>query len=184
MRLVTTHDFIVTLWLILPTIVVSSIPFSNELSPFYPALGSDSFSELLPPSPNTTFDETEPAQVELRKRQSSSCPSSYINCNGIGAPGLCCAGNSVCSADYAGHVACCPTRAACTGTIGGAGATATATTTNSQSFVLASTATTAATVTGQAITSNGVIIVGGSSTAAFVAGNAGGRTIDNVRLFW
>lgn len=183
MRLVTMHNTIITLWLLLPTIVISSIPFSKEFSPFYPALGSDSLSELLPPSSNTTIDDSDAAQIELRKRQSNACPSSYINCNGIGAPGLCCAGNSVCSADYAGHVACCPTRAACTGTIGGAGAAATATTTNTQSFVLASTATTAATVTGQAITSNGVIIVGGSSTAAFVAGNGGGRTVDNVSLF-
>jgi hypothetical protein len=79
---------------------------------------------------------------ELLKRQ-SGCASGYNACAGIGAPGLCCGSDSVCSADAAGHVACCPLNAACTGTIGGGvQATVTATTTTSNSFVFATTTTT------------------------------------------
>jgi hypothetical protein len=47
----------------------------------------------------------------------TSCPTGYKNCANIGAPGLCCANSAVCSPDQAGHVACCPSGAACTGSI-------------------------------------------------------------------
>ena len=56
---------------------------------------------------------------ELLKRQSSACPSSYNACTNQGAPGLCCARSQSCTADGNGNVACCPTGAACTGTITG-----------------------------------------------------------------
>lgn len=60
------------------------------------------------------------AQHELLKRQySNTCPTGYNNCANMGAAGLCCNPSAVCSADYAGNVACCPTGAACTGTISG-----------------------------------------------------------------
>ncbi|KAF2198891.1 hypothetical protein GQ43DRAFT_442951 [Delitschia confertaspora ATCC 74209] len=52
----------------------------------------------------------------LIKRQ-STCTKGYNACAYIGASGLCCKSDTVCSADAAGHVACCPLRAACTGTI-------------------------------------------------------------------
>lgn len=55
---------------------------------------------------------------ELVKRQGNGCANNYFNCAGLGAPGLCCPRTAVCSADQAGHVACCPQGAACTGALG------------------------------------------------------------------
>jgi len=88
-------------------------------------------------------NDTLPAEG-LLKRQ-FGCATGYNACAAIGAPGLCCGSNSVCSADAAGHVACCPLNAACTGTIGGGvQATVTASTTTSNSFVFATKTTTGA----------------------------------------
>ncbi|KAK8166608.1 hypothetical protein IWX90DRAFT_414988 [Phyllosticta citrichinensis] len=56
----------------------------------------------------------------LEKRQGGpTCPTSYSACAALGAPGLCCRRNTNCALDQAGHVACCPVNAACTGTIRG-----------------------------------------------------------------
>lgn len=56
----------------------------------------------------------------LEKRQGgTTCPASYSACAALGAPGLCCRRNTNCAVDQAGHVACCPVNAACTGTIRG-----------------------------------------------------------------
>ncbi|KAF2189488.1 hypothetical protein K469DRAFT_736827 [Zopfia rhizophila CBS 207.26] len=69
-----------------------------------------------PPAQNN--DTIAEAGLELVKRQ-SGCANGYSSCANLGAPGLCCRSNSVCSADAVGHVACCPLGAACTGTIDG-----------------------------------------------------------------
>lgn len=104
--------------------------------------------------------------VFKRQTNSESCPASYSACSGLGAPGLCCASDAVCSADQAGHVACCPQGAACTGSItsvvGGTATSAALSTTLSNGLVVASG------------TTNGVVVVG-TSTSAVASGNAAGR---------
>ncbi|GAB7338813.1 hypothetical protein MBLNU457_5511t2 [Dothideomycetes sp. NU457] len=91
---------------------------SAPLSPFQAAIPL--LDPLLSTLPTNTFpSEQSPTTQDLLKRQATatSCPQSYSNCAGLGAPGLCCVNTAVCSADYAGHVACCNKGAACTGTI-------------------------------------------------------------------
>lgn len=70
-----------------------------------------------PPQPQTT---PRPHNNLFRRQSDDTCPSGYNNCSNIGAPGLCCSPSARCQADNAGHVACCPLGAACTGSIGGA----------------------------------------------------------------
>ena len=55
----------------------------------------------------------------LHKRQ--NCPTGYDSCSGLGSGGdaACCYTNLNCDFDDAGHVACCPSNAVCTGTIDG-----------------------------------------------------------------
>lgn len=74
------------------------------------------FLSVLEWSQETSSNET---IHELPKRalDPTSCPTGYKNCAGIGAPGLCCANSAICSPDQAGHVACCPSGAVCTGSI-------------------------------------------------------------------
>ncbi|KAF2255734.1 hypothetical protein BU26DRAFT_545278 [Trematosphaeria pertusa] len=86
----------------------------------------------------------EDGSLELLKRQ-TGCASGYAACNNLNEPGLCCRTSQVCSADAAGHVACCPLGSACTGTIEPvqqqtAPVSVTSTTTTSP-FVIASTTT-------------------------------------------
>lgn len=58
-------------------------------------------------------------------RREGNCGSG-VSCAAMGDPGSCCMSKSHCAVDQAGHVACCPLNAKCTGTIGrGAFATAT-----------------------------------------------------------
>jgi hypothetical protein len=52
----------------------------------------------------------------IMKRQ--SCPNNYNSCSAIGYSNACCAVNTNCALDAAGHIACCPFYAACTGTVG------------------------------------------------------------------
>jgi hypothetical protein len=126
--------------LLLAPLVALAVP--DVFAEFEPAL------EQLPTLYNET--ETSPAgdSLELLKRQNSNaCATSYYACSNLGAPGLCCPRTAVCSADQAGHVACCPQGIACTGAIGtGAtnaisSASANPTATSTGSFVLASTTT-------------------------------------------
>lgn len=146
-----------------------------SLQPFLDAL-PDSLLDYLPSSIDNATEH------DLLKRQNSaSCPSNWNNCANMGAATLCCNPSAVCSADFAGHVACCPSGVACTGTIGavitagtvdqsgnlvGATAAATAATTTAP-FQAASTTTTSdsgsviATSTG----GNGFILQGSSTVA-------------------
>jgi len=108
-------DYIFPLTLLTFTAAEQSLP----LSPFHAAIPLfDPLFDTLPPD---TFsqDQSPTATQDLFKRQAAatSCPQAYNNCAVLGAPGLCCANTAVCSADYAGHVACCNKGAACTGTI-------------------------------------------------------------------
>ncbi|CAD0094859.1 unnamed protein product [Aureobasidium vineae] len=67
-------------------------------------------------SQQTSSNET---SYDLVKRalDPTSCPTGYKNCANIGAPGLCCTNSAICAPDQAGHVACCPSGAVCTGAI-------------------------------------------------------------------
>lgn len=160
---------------------------ASLFSPFVSAF--DSFSSI---STNQTSEEH-----EFLKRQatSTSCPTSFNSCAGLGAPQLCCASSQVCSADYAGHVACCPTGAACTGTISSvvttvttagvivtteydsAGLLVTTTITSGQSSTTSTTTTSgvagasATTTASTTATASGFIVESGTSTvASFVSG--------------
>ncbi|KAK8215960.1 hypothetical protein IWZ01DRAFT_538924 [Phyllosticta capitalensis] len=77
----------------------------------------------LPSAPATTPAPTDAPRIYtpglLQKRAGTTCPTSYSACAALGAPGLCCRRNTNCALDQAGHVACCPVNAACTGTIRG-----------------------------------------------------------------
>ncbi|KAF2869874.1 hypothetical protein BDV95DRAFT_576503 [Massariosphaeria phaeospora] len=93
---------------LLPVTLALAAP--DFVADFLPALEDSS----------TQSNETiaEEGGLELVKRQ-TGCANGYASCGRVGAPGLCCRTNQVCSADIANHVACCPLGAACTGTIGG-----------------------------------------------------------------
>ena len=125
------------------------------------------FAAFLEPQLEETITEgndTAP-QNEVVKRQSNGCVSGYDSCANLGAAGLCCRSDSVCSADAAGHVACCPLNAACTGTIGGVGVTAT--TTSTIPFVFASTTTTSGSFYFGTSTATVASIQGATSAATY-----------------
>ncbi|KAI5248660.1 hypothetical protein E4T43_01284 [Aureobasidium subglaciale] len=77
---------------------------------FSPLLSVLDWSQQTPS--NQTFHD-----LPKRAIDPTSCPTGYKNCANLGAPGLCCANSAVCAPDQAGHVACCPSGAACTGAI-------------------------------------------------------------------
>ena len=104
--------------------------------------------------------------LPLYRRQSNNeCPTSYSNCYGQGAPSLCCQPSAVCSADMAGHVACCPVGAACTGTIVPAN-TATQTSTSTYGGYSSTT-----------VTSNGLSSYSTASTSSPAVTTSGGFII-------
>ncbi|KAF2472275.1 uncharacterized protein BDR25DRAFT_19905 [Lindgomyces ingoldianus] len=123
--------------------------------------------ESPPAQTNDTIAEGE-GELELLKRQ-TGCASGYNACSGLGAPGLCCRSGSVCSADAAGHVACCPLNAACTGTIAPVGGGTTASNTGGGAAT-----TTVPFVTAVTTTNNGVII--GTSTATTFVQQSGSQS--------
>ena len=61
---------------------------------------------------------------ELFRRQ-NACQAGYNPCTNLGAANACCNVNAICTVDPNNFVACCPTGASCTGTIGAATASAT-----------------------------------------------------------
>jgi hypothetical protein len=164
---------------------VSALQLS-DLQPFLSAIPI-SVSDYLPPAavadrtpPQEQKDDTstqksqQQAQPHLnlfRRQNDDTCPSSYNNCANIGAPGLCCAPSARCSADAAGHVACCPRGAACTGTIGAIN-TGTATGT--------STGTGSATSTASGTSNSGLFVTASTSQGA-VSTNGGGFVLDGTQ---
>lgn len=153
---------------------------TSTFSPFEAAL-----EPLLAIQPNRT------AKAELVRRQSStSCPTGYDSCSNLGAPQLCCGSNAVCSADYAGDVACCPSGAACTGTIGsvitagtissGGGGAVASTGSTTGGVVTASATTTTDSSGGQSTNSNGLVVASVTGTAAdgSSATSTGGFVVD------
>jgi hypothetical protein len=165
---------------------VSALQLS-DLQPFLSAIPI-SVSDYLPPAaaadripPQDQQDNTptqkpdqqlQPHHNLFRRQNDDTCPSSYNNCANIGAPGLCCAPSARCSADAAGHVACCRQGAACTGTIG---AIKTGTSTGTATGSAASTASetgdsgllvTASTSQGAVSTGDGGFVMDGTQTVA------------------
>jgi len=146
---------------------LSAAASRNEIfSPFYQPLLEDVFNP-----DNATLPE-----LELLKRQTNGgCASGYNSCSYLGAAGLCCQNTAICAQDNAGHVACCPQGAYCTGTIGTVvGATATSFQTGSSQTLTTTTAggqtvTVGAGGTVSATTSNGLVVVtagaGGTTSA-------------------
>jgi hypothetical protein len=140
---------------------LSAIPIS--ISDYFPPA-----TEAIPQEQKHTPQQAQPHHNLFRRQNDDTCPSSYNNCANIGAPGLCCSPSARCSADAAGHVACCPVGAACTGTIGAivtktstGSATGTATETgNSGLLVTASTASSALS------TGTGGFVLDGTQTVA------------------
>lgn len=94
-------------FVLLPAAIALAAP--DFLADFQPAVLQES-----PAQNNDTV--LEEGRLELLKRQ-TDCATGYSACNNINQPGLCCQTDQVCSADGAGHAACCPKGAACTGTI-------------------------------------------------------------------
>lgn len=163
----------------------------------------ESFLSALPISLNDYIqpNTTSPPPHDLLKRQfSNTCPTNFHACNNLGAPGLCCASQAVCSADANGNVACCPSGAQCSGTINGVitagtvnqdGSLISATTgTGTSSFVSARASTTglvaasvgSTTTTQRTSGSNtgGGFIIDGTSTVA--SPGLGVRGVDVVSL--
>ena len=160
-------------------------------------------------SPALLSNETATEEVrkhDLRKRQfSNTCPQNFANCANLGAPGLCCADDAICSADSAGHVACCPSGAACSGTIGGvitqgtvnsigsliSGTAATGTssfvnaaTTTGGGLVIATTPTATSQTAGQynPSTSGNGFVIDGTSTVATPGAAVRGAQIVSLKL--
>ncbi|KAK2873808.1 hypothetical protein FQN49_002054 [Arthroderma sp. PD_2] len=94
-----------------------------------------------------------PKLAQLVKRQ-NLCPPGFNSCAILGSPEACCQPEAVCSRDAASHIACCPSGAACTGTLSGTG-TATQTTPGptptSSGFMFPQPGTTAPTPTGSTV---------------------------------
>lgn len=166
------------------TIAALQLP---NLQPFLSAIPI-AISDYFPPAVDHTTaqaaDQNSPShksQQQLhelfRRQDSDTCPSGYNNCENIGAPGLCCSPSARCSADAAGHVACCPRGAACTGTIGGAAtagstgsdggfAAATSSGAGSSGLLVPASTTRSATATASGLTTEGGFVLDGTETVA------------------
>ena len=91
----------------------SSTTMSSEFSPFYEPYQGDnsrSFNGFV---------------LDLFRRD-GNCGSG-VSCDTMGDKASCCKSKTRCSVDVAGHIACCPDNAECTGTIGAGAVIATAT---------------------------------------------------------
>ncbi|KIW06593.1 uncharacterized protein PV09_02309 [Verruconis gallopava] len=114
-------------------------------------------------------------ELRFAKRQGSGCATGYSNCATLGAAGLCCKTSQVCQQDSNGNVACCPTQAACTGTIKpvtstGGGVVVGATTTGTGATITVSESTIVTASPSEngltSTTSGGIVFVGPSGTAS------------------
>lgn len=176
----------------LPGLILDNIPFLHHATPAAAppssaptAASAESDSVIAPattPAPDYELLKKLKRQASSSSSSSSgggtTCPQSYSACAALGAPGLCCHRDSNCAVDQAGHVACCPSGAVCTGSISasstvGAGVGVTTVTSGaaasstSLSFVLPSTASTG--------TGGGFIIVASTTVASPNAAGAGRR---------
>ena len=168
------------------------LPFHNALDAHQDAISGN--------EANFTRSDAE-QELDLAKRQNagSGCPSQYSSCQNLGAPQLCCADNAVCSADSAGYVACCPSGAACTGTITGVitsgtvppggssvqtGSALAGTTTAAHGTSSTSNGMVMASNTATTTTSNGGFIISGTSTVAVPASAPRGMEVVSICSFF
>ncbi|CAK4028386.1 Hypothetical predicted protein [Lecanosticta acicola] len=168
---------------LLPPSLLGGVAAAIQLPDFQPFLAA--LSDYLPQQL-----QNDTAHDLLKRQYSNTCPTGFNSCDNLGAPSLCCMSSAICSADSAGHVACCPSGAACTGTIGGVissgtigsngalvgGGAAAATTTTSNGALAGSAATTTTSFqfASTATSNNGLVA---ATTAATVA--TGGGTTGN-----
>ncbi|OJD37708.1 uncharacterized protein BKCO1_6000212 [Diplodia corticola] len=198
----------------LPGLILDNIPFLHHdhhaaaaaapqppLSTPTPASASNTAATT---SPTTTPAPDHHNLLALLKRQASSsssssssggttCPASYSACAALGAPGLCCHRSSNCAVDQAGHVACCPSGAVCTGSIrasstvaAGYGVTTvtegqgSGSTSSLGSFVLPTSVTTTTGTTG----GGGFIVVASTTVAEPNAAGLGRRGLIPIVGWW
>lgn len=104
-------------------IALAAVGLLCSTSTAHAAAAPNAFADFITPlaiQDNSTIAAADELDVDLLRRQGpgrNECDAGYAACIDIGAPGLCCRTNQVCSADAANNVACCPLNAACTGTI-------------------------------------------------------------------
>lgn len=135
--------------LVLAQVVLGTLSTAATFSPFLPAL-----------NPLEVILSNETIHKLHKRQDSTACPNNYDSCSNLGAASLCCVDTAVCSADYAGNVACCPTGAACTGTIGG----------------IITAGTIAAGSSGVAASTSGAALVTTTTTAGLVETTSSGAT--------
>lgn len=98
----------------------SAVHFLPLLLSFTTAISPD-YRPFIAPYIDPSYSFNEDPILELFRRQTNNCPIGYNSCSNLGQAGVCCSVTAICSADAANHVACCPTGASCTGTIGATG---------------------------------------------------------------
>jgi len=148
---------------------LSAIPIAIS-DYFPPAVDQAAAAQSVEQSPPSQKSQHQLHEL-FRRQDSDTCPSGYNNCENIGAPGLCCSPSARCSADAAGHVACCPRGAACTGTIG---AIMTGSSTSSGSGV--------ASATSSGAVSSGLLVPASTTQSATASGlsTQGGFVLDGT----
>ncbi|RDW94117.1 uncharacterized protein DSM5745_01439 [Aspergillus mulundensis] len=57
--------------------------------------------------------------LQLLNKRDGNCPGGYSPCDNLDNSGICCRTDAICTSDDANHIACCPSGASCTGTLGG-----------------------------------------------------------------
>ncbi|KAF2221123.1 hypothetical protein BDZ85DRAFT_284015 [Elsinoe ampelina] len=155
---------------------------------FLPFLDPLTTDQIPLPALSNVTDDSPDSPFDLSKRQtlSTGCPANYGSCANLGASGLCCANNAICTADNAGYVACCPIGAACTGTITGIvtggtippGGTSTRPTTTTNAVLTGTTSVTTTGLFSSATTpNNGLVVAGGGATASLGATTTNGGFI-------
>jgi len=178
---------------LLPTALLIATTVALQLSDFHlPISLSDYFPTKQQLSQSSGHHSASTHDLLRRQASSSSCPNKYNSCSNLGAPGLCCNPNAVCSADAAGHVACCPSGAACSGVIGGVitagtisngvvvGGAGGAATTSAGGLVTAAATTTTSYQNFQSASSstNGGLVAASGTAAQSTVGGGGGFVID------
>jgi hypothetical protein len=93
--------------ILLPTLALAAPDFVTDFEPAALQEAPAQYNETL----------LEDGSLELLKRQGTNCASGWSACINIAQPGICCRNDQICAPDGAGHAACCPKGAACTGTI-------------------------------------------------------------------
>ncbi|KAH0349949.1 hypothetical protein KCU81_g2593, partial [Aureobasidium melanogenum] len=155
-------------------LLLSSLASASLFAPFLSVL---EWSQQT--SSNETFHE-----LPKRALNPTSCPTGYKNCANLGAPGLCCANSAICAPDQAGHVACCPSGAVCTGAISSiitagviaSGGSVASTTAAASQPLTASASSSQTTSGGGLILASGLSTTGTSSATTTVASNSAAAT--------